>query len=133
MTASTRLLAAEPGCAQCHVDERFRGRPGAGHGWLRCVIKMGMAGGSATRHAGAVMPVVTGFREGLPVREEVLTFFFIPGVPRVFVSCRAAFRQSCCRPGRVAAGPGGCRIVAVRAADLGSPLRRPLRGGTGPR
>jgi hypothetical protein len=56
-----------------------------------------------TRHTGGVLPVVTGFRERLPVGGEVLTFF-VPGVPRVFVPCRVVCRQSCCRPRRVAAG-----------------------------
>ena len=37
------------------------------------------------RHTGGVLPVVTGFWERLPVGGEVLTFFFVPGVPRVFV------------------------------------------------
>jgi hypothetical protein len=36
------------------------------------------------RHTGGVLPVVTGFRERLPVGGEVLTFFFVSGVPRVF-------------------------------------------------
>lgn len=35
----------------------------------------GRAGGLRARHAGGVLPVVTGFREGLPVGEEVLTPF----------------------------------------------------------
>jgi hypothetical protein len=39
--------------------------------WLRCVIPAVVQRFRA-RHAGRVLPVVAGFREGLPVREEVL-------------------------------------------------------------
>jgi len=73
--------------------------------------------------------VVAGFREGLPVREEVLTPFWsleplvslYPAVP--FPASPAAV------PGGWPPGLGGAGIVAVRAADLACPLRRPLREG----
>jgi hypothetical protein len=59
----------------------------------------------------------------------VPTFFFVPGVPRVFVPCRVVCRQSCCRPRRVAAGGG--RGADARGPGDGPavPLRRPLREG----
>ena len=73
--------------------------------------------------------MVAGFREGLPVREEVLTPFWsleplvslYPAVP--FPASPAAV------PGGWPPGLGGAGIVAVRAADLACPLRRPLREG----
>ena len=74
--------------------------------------------------------MVTGFRERLPVGGEVLTFFFVPGVPRVLVPSRVVRRQSCCRPRRGwPPEAGGVRMHAVRVTDLRSPLRRPLREG----
>ena len=59
----------------------------------------------------------------------MLTFLFIPGVPRVFVSCRAGAASPAAVPGGWPPEVGGVRLVAVRAADLRSPLRRPLREG----
>ena len=73
--------------------------------------------------------MVAGFREGLPVREEVLTPFWsleplVPLYPAVpFPASPAAV------PGGWPPGLGGAGIVAVRAADLACPLRRPLREG----
>ena len=75
------------------------------------------------------MPVVAGFREGLPVREEVLTPFWsleplVPLYPAVpFPASPAAV------PGGWPPELAGAGIVAVRVADLACPLRRPLREG----
>ena len=67
--------------SQCHVDERFRGLAGSPGQRLRCVICAGMGGRFAVRHAGAFLPVVAGFREGLPVREVVADALLDPGSP----------------------------------------------------
>ena len=73
--------------------------------------------------------MVAGFREGLPVREEVLTPFWsleplVPLYPAVpFPASPAAV------PGGWPPELAGAGIVAVRVADLACPLRRPLREG----
>jgi hypothetical protein len=73
--------------------------------------------------------VVAGFREGLPVREEVLTPFWSLE-PLVSLYPAVLFPASpAAVPGGWPPGLGGAGIVAVRAADLACPLRRPLREG----
>ena len=73
--------------------------------------------------------MVAGFREGLPVREEVLTPFWsleplVPLYPAVpFPASPAAV------PGGWPPELAGAGIVAVRVADLACPLRRPPREG----
>ena len=83
---------------------------------------------------------VTCSREGLPVREVVTEALLVPGVPRVFVPCRAVCRQSCCRPRRVAdgggrgadaRGPGGGPAVPAAPAAAGEDRTALTAAGAG--
>ena len=75
-----------------------------------------------TRHTGGVLPVVTGFRERLPVGGEVLPFF-VPGVPRVFVPCRVVCRSPAAVPGGwPPEAPSTCLIKAMSSTAACVPM-----------
>jgi hypothetical protein len=72
--------------------------------------------------------VVAGFREGLQVREEVLTpFWSLESLVHLYPA--VPFPASLAVPGGWPPELAGAGIVAVRVADLACPLRRPLREG----
>jgi hypothetical protein len=110
------------------VDSRVAGVSGRS---LRCVISGFPAGLSAT-HAGFVAGGC-GLSGGTPGKRSGCEALLVPGVPRVFLSCCDVARYWCHHPQAWPVSLSGAGIVAVRVADLASPLRRPLREGTGPR